>query len=334
MILPREPGSDDDGGPLLCVHHVAEDFATAVPVDGWESAAEGYSRLAGGQWHFNPAGLTWKNGPRTLWVRHPDSLADILAARAVCDDLGVTAGWSVGRCARSLLTWIGDPQPCPYSLDFMHDEAGTGFRCLRPGRYEDVTVWDARAYYFTLFSRLPSLRCSPGIDGSVSWHAMTRDEKARRSELQGRIAGVKPLRNAVWGAALGSSSWRYFYFRGTRKPFGPRRGPFHPAALCLARSAWELTRATAEEVASVYSHTDCVTSIDGAYPSLWDAAGFEVAVKLSGPAVLNHLQSWKIGPLPSKFYSEGDIWTDPIPIAPRPTLLYGRGWAYGSILAA
>jgi hypothetical protein len=328
LELPREPGEDESAELLQRAHRVADDCLVASCEMGWEDAAREYSKRAGGQWHFNAVGLTWKMGTRTLWVRDHSSMADILASRLVCDDLGVEAGWSVGRCARSLLSWIGEPQPTWGSYDHIHDQAGTGFRCIRPGRYEDVTVWDARQYYYRLFTRLPSLRCSPGTDGSVTWFRMLRDELARRRDLESRIADVKPLRNALWGAALGSSQWRYFYHRGQRKPFGPRRGPFHLAALCLARGAWELTRDAAEEVESIYSHTDCVTSLGGLYPSVWDRAGIEVAVKLAGPADLRHLQSWRIGPQPSKLYDPCGLWEEPIAIAPAPPVRYGLGWAY------
>ena len=77
---------------------------------GYDQAACWASKHAGGQWIAKAGGITWRNGAHTSSFVLPVHLPELLAAREVCQRLGVEAGVSIGSCARRLLAWIGPPE--------------------------------------------------------------------------------------------------------------------------------------------------------------------------------------------------------------------------------
>ena len=63
-------------------------------------------------WANRSGGVTWCRGRHTAFLVHQSQLSAILSARECVSELGLSAGWSVGSCARALLKWLAVEAPC------------------------------------------------------------------------------------------------------------------------------------------------------------------------------------------------------------------------------
>lgn len=153
--------------------------------------------------------------------------------------------------------------------------------------------------------------------GRLRWQRMAPDEAYRWADVLAVCREEKILRNSLWGASLGSVEGKTAYTSSPPKDaqgrrvtcwppgkvrkiapvFGP--GPFRPFALLIARSAAELTSIASEQVGSVYSTVDSVTSVDGREPKIWGSIGLPYGPKHRGDAVFVTRGCWRIGPHPT-----------------------------------
>jgi len=321
-------------------------WAASAPL-GWAAAARHMAANLPGTLTpaQGPGGVMWKcgNGPAQGNVIAISKRADIHKARALVasiipeDERPQGIPWSLGACARRLLVWSAKPQVHDYTLEPLigaeSDMTEYMYHDCQPGVYPFARMWDCQAYFFALMLRLPSLRVSmsrdrPGRPGALRWDRLKLEERERWGDVLAACRDEKVLRNSLWGASLGSMKKRTAYTsaaprdaQGKRMEWEPGRvrettvvygaGPFRPAALVLARGAAELCRIAAEEVGSVYSTVDSVTTIDDREPLVWVSLGLPCAPKYEGPADIVGRGDWRIGPhctmpyIPMKRIEEG-----------------------------
>lgn len=331
LSLPYSPGEwEDDARPLRGPRRHSDRCIVARPATTWHEACRVLSTLAGGQWRPKDSGLVWSMGRQVLWVVAPHALESVEAARCVAMPWVDDPGWSIGSVSRGLLAALGEGQPAANSDHHLWQDASIGLRVCRPCIAQEGTIYDASAYYYSIMRRLPSLTCLPLADGKCSWFRQTRSEAVLRNAIMDAIGTHKLLRNAVWGSMVGSTTPGPYYHRGELRTGFAMKGKFRPSGEMLARAAYELTLMVAYEVDSVYTHTDCVTSIGGLYPSIWEANGYSFREHYSGYTHINNCCSVKCGPHESKLYDPIDYVQQTIELPSLPRHLYGRGWAFAA----
>lgn len=293
-----------EGEPLERLTWYADGVWIGEASGTWTDVARWGSGLAGGRWFSGDHGCTWVCGARVERIMVASYVEVVEQARAVCRDLGVTEGWTIGRCARELLAWIG-PAEYPYRR-LVTDYEGSiwGYHDCLPGTYTDAMLIDVVGCYATLWRRLPSIRCA-WDGGRMRWYGMTDGEVERRAKVDEASARVKPLRNSLVGAAMGASEPRDYYCRGRLGRMAGRLGPFRPAAVAVCRSAWELCCLASLETESVYSATDSVCVLGGRWPSTWDDAGLVARVVAEGDADICTTGVYHVGPKRTVLYERG-----------------------------
>ena len=306
---------------------------------GWGAVArEAAASLPGFVMPSTTGGIAWKCGGGPMagvivdmaHVRPIAAARDIVRAVIPAADRPSGVPWTYGSCARRLLLFAAEAQPkdktCEQLINPDADIKEYMYHDCIPGLYPEAIMWDGGSYFFNLLRRLPSLRVSLGRprkgggSGVIRFERFTPDECERWADVLTACTEHKVLRNSLWGASLGSLIGRVCYTSaapkdaaGKRAPnWAPGRvreiypvfgaGPFRPAALLLARSAAELTQLASEEVGSVYSTVDSVTSIDGREPAAWGRVGLPYGIKAEGEAHIIGRGCWRIAANPTLPY--------------------------------
>lgn len=307
-------------------HEVAEGLWACRALEGWPRLAQELSHTNPGQWHPKPKGLTWQVSRRAAWIVDPAMVRTILDAVCIVKGIGLTCGYSIGSAARALLKWIGPGQPDLSCADALFEDAEVGYHDCRPCTFPHGILWDVSSCYYRIWCRLPSLRCYVVPGEGVRWLGMERAELRRREQVADLVAAHKGLRNALYGCMLGAQAGRTYYHRGEARRAPRMPGLFRSGGLVIARAAWEVCRDGSEEVDSVYSNTDCVLSLDGAYPSIWESYGLDVTIKGEGPGEVCARGVYVCGEATTEWYGPGGLYREPVDRAPPPTTRYARGW--------
>lgn len=278
---------------------------TCVAPLGWNRFCKWGSSHLPGQWWPKETGCTWQVGRRCAWFNEVSMIGRILDAVECARSFGLEPGWSIGSAARCLLRWIGKSQrPLTSDLALLHD-TGRSYQDCRPGVYDGATLYDAAGYYFGLWTRLPCLRVHVHSSGRLLWHHEPAQETRRRWDVADAVKERKLLRNAIVGCSTGKAAGTRFWHRGVCKTirFGP--GLFRASGLLVCRTGWELTHRASLETDSVYSNVDCVVSLDGLYPQVWDDYGVAHEAKARGHAVICNPICYKVGHRETKWYTRG-----------------------------
>lgn len=326
LSMPDEWIGWDDRDPTRKPVCAAPGLYTLDPPQGWSAFAQWASRHTPGMWFPKQYGCTWTQGRRRQWFVLPELVPEIVRARAICESLGVEAGWSVGSCAFALLRWLDVRQWPERSARLLLAEHGRAYQQVMPGVYDDALHLDVSSYYYSLWTRLPSLvvHCFP--DGRLVWARTPAPAWERHRRCCEAVAAHKWLRNALVGCAQGSASGGPYFHRGERRLWRGSYGPLAPAGWLVVRSGWELTRLAAEETEAVYSHTDSVITTGGRWPAAWEAAGLAVKVEARGTAEVCAPGIYRVGPRASRWYERGSRFADPIPPTPAPRHQYAPRW--------
>lgn len=326
MSWPDEWADLSRGEPISDPQHIAPDLVEVSRNGRWCDVAKWASTHLPGLWFPRDYGCTWICGSRRLWLVERGCSPPMIEANRVAKGLGVKAGWSIGSCALALLKWIGEGQWPERSGLGLIEGLGWGYTECRPGRYDACILYDASSYYYTLWSKLPSLRVHVHPDGRLIWQRMTDQEEERREAVKHAVRCNKLLRNALVGCACGSVQGTRVYCRGEARLWKGSPGRYRNAALMVVRTGWELTRAAAEEVDAVYAHTDSVASVKGLYPSIWERAGVKVGIKATGDADVLGMGRYRIGVAATKWYREGAAFREATNRAEWPSRTF-LGWA-------
>lgn len=314
-----------DDEPLVLHGVAAPGVLIGRPRVSWAAAAAWLSQHVGGRVFPGPCGLAWVCGARVERILEPEYLAIVRDARTICEAVGVEGGWTVGRCALSLLGHVG-PAQYPYK-GFFHEWQGEtwGYHDCTPGTWPGGMQWDVRACYFTLLCRLPCLRVTvrAGRPSFVGWRA---GEEARWRRVLELVEGHKVLRNSLVGCALGSVAGRRYFHRGRAGTAPGRLGPFRPAGLLVCRTAYELCCEASWEVSSVYSATDSVVSVGGEYPSCWEAAGLDVRLVAEGETDVCTTAVYCVGGVSTHYYERGSRFRRGVDRAQRTIVGGASGW--------
>jgi hypothetical protein len=294
-----------EGEPLYGLRHQAGEIWSAYPnACRWWDVARWLSTQGGGLWFPKADGVTWVCGRRVEVLLEPKAAAELLEARSICLGLGAEPGRSLGGCARGLLAWVGPSQYAEKGLWARYSPHLLGYHDCTPGQYEGADLYDVASCYYSLLSRLPSLRVSLGPRGLV-WHAWGRGEEDRWCRVLEAVAGHKRLRNTMWGASIGGTGKIRAFCRGEPLLRPSRLGPFRPAGLVVGRTAWELCAEASRSCESVLSNTDSVVALGGLWPAPWADYGLRVRVLASGDADICHWGSYRVGGQTTTLYDEG-----------------------------
>lgn len=277
----------------------------------WPEAACWLSLSNGGMWFPSSHGLTWVCGRDVCRLMTPEYFDLVELCRGVCLSLGVDPGDSVGACARSLLGLMGEPQYPYKGLFSAHQGRFCGYHDCTPGRWDHGVHWDVSGCYYHLLRRLPSVRCHLGREGVV-WHPWQRGEEENWRLILDAVAGLKPLRNTLWGCMLGGTGAIPAYTRGRLVHKRGRLGPFRPVALTVGRTAYELCRLASHQTGSVYSNTDGVVAVDGSVPTVYEDVGLALRVVSEGPTVVYSSASWQVGSEGSVYFKRGSTFQQEI----------------------
>lgn len=308
---------------------------------GWGACAMELARLipAGQFAPIGDSGVRWGMGRNTagVVVCH-DKMPNVKKARLLAREvMGLkftdSLPWTVGGVGRKMLAWAVPAQEPLHSIEGLryNTDEGRGqyqYHDCKPGIYERLTHWDVSAYYYRLYCRAPSPHVTPTRRGLI-WGVLSDDQRGRWQDLLtalgGEGTGAKVTRNALWGAMLGGTRLvRGGETKGQERLGGmgtsytssgtPGKvrlchyvtppGPLRPLAVLLARSAAELCSVASEQVDSVYSTVDSVTTRGAERPRVWDSVGLPYVIK-AGPAA-GHIVGcgiWRIGDTPTKHYA-------------------------------
>jgi len=306
---------------------------------GFQAAAREIARNLPGQVWPGRRGFSWVcggGGPHGV-VFDSGDLAKLHAAQDRLADLGLDRNvWSLGRAARLLLHFVapGAKAGPGRSAERLLEGIEVGYHDCIPGEYPSATMYDVRAYYYSLLTRLPSLRVGV-LGGKVEFYPMSADERARWREVLEVVNEQKVLRNSIFGAAMGKTGKSTVFHRDKARPGKVRErrlqlppGPFRGAGLLVARTAWELCRDASEETDSVYSTVDSVTTRSGSEPQTWKGLGLIPERCHEGRAHICGLGSWRIGDAHegTKPYRAGMRQPRPVERHERPQVAYGRAW--------
>jgi hypothetical protein len=321
LLEARESAEE---GSIVCY---SDGLSVLKPKHGWGVFARDCSEILGGQWHPKPRGCTWQMGNKSHWFCAPSEVTTILEARLACSQLGLECGWSVGSAARAMLLSVGTPQKWVEQGDAFLGESCFGYHECHPGLYEGATLYDIKACYFHLLSRLPSLRVFLRRGERPIFLRWSKAEALRWQNVLAICGPQKVLRNALYGCALGRSAGSWSFHKGQRIWLPSLPGPFRAAALCVARAAWETCYLAAVEVDAVYSNTDCVIALAGLYPSCWERFGYLVNEVASGQADIHAPSVYRVGLRKTFWYSEGQLLRETVVRPERPSLLYHQALA-------
>lgn len=288
-------------------------------------------------------GLLWQMGRNTAArVVPPDQLPAIRDAQRICEYLvpitpKYKKPWSLGGAALRLLLWVAPKAPRQFNADKFTLSDQFGYRDYQyhdcyPGRYDHVTQWDAKGYYWHIMARIPTLYITITPRGIIK-HPMTIDQYARWGDLIRVLnpdweGGGNPLYRSVWGAALGGNpnNPRLIYIDGVPGYIDMDPGPFRPAALLVCRAGSELCQTAAYEANSVYSTVDSVTTEKLSRPIAWSKYSIPIRPKFRGEAHIIARGVWSIGPHQTIPYKDENMRV-PTPIDRNPalpTVLYHR----------
>ena len=308
-------------GGMIPVAQLDEQVIAVEKPHSWKSAAQDLSQIAPGQWWPRDTGITWVCGAKTAYILDRNNVHSVVNSRGALADLKIEPGWTVGGCARRLLSWLNITQKPGDSVELLRD--AHGYYDCAPGWYPAATLLDVQSCYWHLFDRLPSLRVGLHANGGVQWYPMTVQEAARREKMAEVIGWVKPLRNTMVGACLGSMKPRAYFCKGERCTLNLGPGPLAPAARLVIRTGYELTRRAAQESDSILSCVDSVITPHACIPSAWSNAGLKVRTKSHGDAEIVRSDVYRIGSVMTESYRRGDRLWSPVPRATPPPVEYG-----------
>jgi len=214
-----------------------------------------------------------------------------------------------------------------------------GYHECIPGVREDIQYHDAKAYYYNMAKRLPSLNVHCGRS-KLTWIDTEAQEWARWKKVISAVEECKSLRNVLAGNMAGSMPsddatvpWRVWYSTEEDKvktaPVPHSWGRFRAVGLLLVRSGCELLMRTCIEAGdkAVYANTDGV-QMQGDCPKIWEDHGFTVGMKGFGHSEVCHRGSYIIAGTPTKPYEWGHREYIPSPRLPLPTVQYAS-WLAG-----
>ncbi len=315
-----------EGDWLSTLTYVEDDIFTLVPEATFDLLAKETSLHTAGLWFVRDGGLTWAVGSRKTAFLHPSLLPELQAARAICAGLGAECGRSLGSCAARLLRWLARPEyPFWGRLD-LHKSVPWALNLATPGEWRYAHKYDVRSYYWSLFSRLPTLRAHLQSDGTVAFGLWEPGEEPRWEALKAAVATHKGLRNALVGVAYGGGTATRCWHRGELVQIRRGAGPFATAGLLTVRAGYELARDAADECGAVWGHTDGLIVPDGAYPQLWAAFGLTVRDEAEGDAEVFHLTAYRVGSTATGHYTPGSRYKHALPLLPRPDTLFYPSW--------
>ena len=291
-------------------------------------------------------GLTWRVGSKSFGVLvSPASLEAVYEAQGITQGLlqgDYKAGWTIGNLSRQLLRYVRPgEQASGYMADAERLNVGTpyGYHECAPGVVNDCSYFDAKAYYYTMAKRLPSLNVHCGRKG-LEWLDTDGEEWGRFQYVLSSVERSKPLRNILAGNMAGSSPqedatvpnrvW-YSSAEGRVKiaPVPHSWGRFRAVGLLLVRSGAELLMRACHEGGKgvVYANTDSVHTT-GPCPRVWADHGFTVGVKGTGLSETCHRGSYHVAGVGTKPYMAGDREYIPAERLPIPQVLYSS-WLRG-----
>lgn len=322
-----------DCGLITSVQPVNERLHSACATDGWAAVALECSRHTGGQWWPSDSGVTWLCGRAGQWVTDAGNVADVRAARELAQrvtgmeqgDEAALPGWSIGSAARMLIKWAISPQRFEGSLNGLLSGSQFGYHDCAPGNYANLTQWDVRSCYYTLLSRLPSPKAS-FVNGRVLWHKPEASERCKWREVVEAVGKDKALRNSLLGCMVGRAGESTVYSKGSTLAVKGRKGPLVGGGLVVVRTACELCMASSEELSSVYSNVDCVTTGSDLTPKLWPAAGLEVRQVAVGRGEICSRGIYRVGRKTTEWYRRGSRFQVEVPRAPLPPVEVALQW--------
>lgn len=365
-------------------NEVARQLAERLP--GGVIPAKG----AGGIVWINGGGKN--NPPPHGVIMNADKAEKILVSHMVAKSLGALDGvnrpvYSQGSLARMILKWV-IPKGVRYEpeCEKFLDGVKFGYHCCFPGKYVShetqykmtaprhlfdefadtpyvnpnyepaLTLYDVDAYYYTMISRLQSLRVAP-MYGKAWFGSMSPDEEARFKDAMQAIGETKILRNSLAGGMLGgtkpglaytaSKPKRPTYYSkmtpekqaecdkaiaawvpGTvrRYKIPPIEGVARAAGLLVVRSGYELCREEAMQAGAKYAIIDSVVCTAGNAPRVWERHGFSVSKKASGDGELCHRGSYRVGRRITVPYGRESREYTPIDYGNQPPVLYYKSW--------
>jgi hypothetical protein len=209
-----------------------------------------------------------------------------------------------------LLARVGEGQYPERGIYDATEASLWGYSDCTPGEYGDAIQWDVRACYLSLLRALPTWRVSLGWD-RLHWHRWRPGEEDRARQLLDQVAEEKALRNAMIGCMAGSKRGLEGWHRGEKCRLPGGLGRWRPAALVVARTAYELAWLESRACGSVYTATDAVTVVDGCCPEVWPSWGLEVREKAAGPAEICSHGVYRVGVHATEWYRRGSRY--PIP---------------------
>lgn len=325
---------------------------SATPtIGGFLAAAyELACRLPGQLWPSD-SGVSWvcgRGGPHGLLV-NPDTLPGVTDAQRQLAQLGCIPAlpWTRGRLCRAALSWVADIKSLPVASEHIMEGIPWGYHSCTPGNYQNVAMFDVRAYYYGLLRWLPSLRVAVNRRLEIEWLPMSDLERDRWEYLLQIAGSDKLLRNSLAGCAMGGKGSRMIYQRGPGKQtwpdgsavrhFDPNAGahrvsmrlpatPWRAAGLVLVRAGAEMAMIAASETGSVYTTVDSVVTRTGGAPTVWKSKGFAVELKASGDADIRRRGSWRVGNLQTPTYAAGYRVAVGVPNAEIPPVLTHASW--------
>ena len=319
---------------IIRVEHVGENaFGCELKYASWAALARKMATHLPGIVMPTRHGLVWicgSNGPHgTLIDNTPIDPLDprdpkktrldcIIEARTAVSktDYPGRVVWTLGGIGKRLLKWVGKPDEYRANCEHLFDGIEQGYHRCIPGAYGDETkLYDVSGYYYNLFTKVDapnrSLRVVIGRN-SASFYPWEDGERQRFQQIINAVKSVKPLRNAMIGAAQGSFEKGIAYTSSksgaglARKIEVPgKAGPFRAVALLYIRIGYELTQKEALTNNAVYSIIDSVMLPPGAVPSVWREYGLDSQLVQRGPAEVYCRGNYKIGNEAKVLYREG-----------------------------
>lgn len=256
------------------------------------------------------------------------NLPGIEDARAIAGELvGECNGFTIGQIARQLVKWLGPPDRTSTAAARATLSGCWSFKFCSPALLEYGTMFDIDSCFYTILSRVPTIRPVFTSKGLIWTDSLTATEADRFRLLLRAVSPHKLLRNAIIGAMTGDAKSHYFA-KGKRHDFRTEKGPRLELGAAVVRTAYELAMLQASASGALYANTDAVIVPGSDTPKVWEAARLPYRCLGHGVTDIQGFGNYRCGTHWTKSYKPGSE-LPPIELdEPEPVQPIYHPWIY------
>ncbi len=269
----------------------------------WKALAFELSLVLQGNFWWG-SGITWCNGPYTIYLNDSRKEGELWEARAIAERLTSLDNlpFSVAGLGRKMIEWVGITDKSS-SGEMLRRHTIWNYQNCTPRRLPWARYYDMKSCYGTLLRRLPSPLYDARADGRIAFRGLPPAQRQRWRAMTEAVLSHKGLRNSIIGSMAGPSpdSEGIFFYNGGQKRPGPKmEAPLRGCALLIARTAYELCAEAVEETRkeghdTPHANVDGIITTDGFAPRIWQRLGMKVELRAEGESDIKAVGVYRVG---------------------------------------